>query len=313
MRTAARRSMLEVSLAVGLLAVGLLAGCGSAEGSDPATTEGLDIQASFYPLQWISEQIGGDAVTVGSLTPPGAEPHDLELSPQDVAAISDADLVVHLSDFQAAVDDAIAQEAEDAAFDAAEHTDLDLTYSPIEEGEAAEGGSEDPHFWLDPMKLADVADALAERLGGLDPAQEDLFTGNATTLRGELEALDAELRAGLANCANENLVTSHNAFGYLADAYGLTQVGITGLTPEAEPSSASLAEVATFIEGNDVTTIYFETLVSPEIAETIASETGAQTAVLDPIEGLTDSSAGSDYLEIMRSNLATLRAGQPCR
>lgn len=287
-----------------------------ATGCDAATAgsdgDRFDIQASFYPLQWIAEQVGGDLVTVSSLTPAGAEPHDLELSPQDVAAISDADLVVYLSDFQAAVDDAVAQEAQDSAFDAADHTDLDLTYTPIEEGRSSNGRSTDPHFWLDPMKLADVADGLATRLGEIDSGHASQFAANAAILRTELERLDADLRVGLADCENDDFVTSHNAFGYLARAYGLTQVGITGLTPEEEPSASSLAEVAAFVEEHDVQTIYFETLISPSIAETVAAEAGVDTAVLDPIEGLTDNSAGSDYLEVMRANLAALRAGQPC-
>jgi len=291
----------------------LLSACGGAD-SGSAVGDGIDVQASFYPLQWVAEQVGGDAVAVSMLTPPGAEPHDLELSAQDVGAISQADLVVYLSGFQAAVDDAVLQEADGSAFDAAEHTDVDLTYRPIEDGEQSEEGEEaDVHFWLDPIRLADVADALAERLGKVDSENASTFTDNAGTLRAELEGLDAELREGLANCDSSLLVTSHNAFGYLADAYGLTQIGITGLAPEEEPSAASLADIASFVEDNDVRTIYVETLVSPDTAETIASEAGADTALLDPIEGLTEDSDGSDYLEVMRSNLATLRAGQPCR
>ncbi len=291
----------------------LVTGCGlGASGSGAAVGNGLDIQASFYPLQWIAEQIGGDLVTVSSLTPAGAEPHDLELSPQDVAAISDADLVVYLSDFQAAVDDAVAQEARGSAFDAADHTDLDLTYTSIEGVHSTGDRSTDPHFWLDPMKLADVADGLAGRLGEIDAAHAPRFTANAAALHTDLASLDADLRNGLADCENDDLVTSHNAFGYLARAYGLTQVGITGLTPEEEPSASSLAEVATFVGEHDIQTIYFETLISPAIAETVSAEAGVDTAVLDPIEGLNDTSAGSDYLEVMRSNLAALRVGQPC-
>lgn len=291
----------------------VLVGCGSGTDGTEATDGQLDIQASFYPLQWIAEQVGGQAVVVSSLTPPGAEPHDLELSAQDVGAISQADLVVYLSDFQSAVDDAVEQEAAGTSFDVAEHTDLDLTYTPIEEGaENADEKGTDPHFWLDPLRLAGVADALGARLGEIDPDNASTFTANASELRTLLEELDSELRDGLRDCENAILVTSHNAFGYLAAAYGLTQVGITGLTPEEEPSAASLADVASYVEENDVKTIYFETLVSPAIAETVAAESGAQTAVLDPIEGLTEESAGSDYLEVMRSNLATLRAGQPC-
>nr|MBA3800124.1 zinc ABC transporter substrate-binding protein [Geodermatophilaceae bacterium] len=164
----------------------------------------------------------------------------------------------------------------------------------------------------DPIRLADVADALAQRLGELDTDNADTFSDNAAELRTSLEELDVEFTDGLASCANTDLVTSHNAFGYLAEAYGFTQVGITGLTPEEEPSAADLAEVADFVEENDVRTIYYETLVSPAIADAVAAETGAQTALLDPLEGLTDESEGSDYLEVMRSNLENVRAGQPC-
>jgi len=299
-----------LGVTVGLL-VTCLSGCG--DGDDPGNGDQVGVQASFYPLQWIAERVGGNAVAVSTLTPPGAEPHDLELSARDVGAISEADLVVYLSGFQAAVDDAVQQEADGSAFDVAEHTELDLSYRPIENGEQSDGDEEtDVHFWLDPLRLAEVADALAERLGEIDSEHASLFVENASALRADLEQLDAELREGLADCANSQLVTSHNAFGYLAEAYGLTQIGISGLTPESEPSASSLAEIVSFVEDNDVQTIYVETLVSPDVAETIASEARAQTAVLDPLEGLSEESDGSDYLEVMRSNLATLRAGQPC-
>lgn len=310
-----RRRPLRRALAL-TAGLALLTSCGSEDevGEDGGSGgDALTVRAAFYPLQWITEQIGGDAVSIESLTPPGAEPHDLELTPQDVAAVGDADLVVYLADFQPAVGDAVDQEAADTSFDAAEHTDLDLTYTPIEEGEehADEQGT-DPHFWLDPMRLADVADALAQRLAELDEVNADTFTANAEELRTSLEELDTEFTDGLASCENPDVVTSHNAFGYLAEAYGLTQVGITGLTPEEEPSASDLADVAEFVEENDVSTIYYETLVSPAIADAVAAETGAATALLDPLEGLTDESEGSDYLEVMRSNLENLRAGQSC-
>lgn len=308
----------RVRRAFAVCSLSLLTACGDGsqfgEADGDGATEGLSVRAAFYPLQWITEQVGGSVVSVQSLTPPGAEPHDLELGPRDVAAVGDADLVVFLADFQPAVDEAVAQEASDTSFNAAEHTELDLTYTPIEEGaeEAEQAGSADPHFWLDPLRLADVADALSARLGKLDAANADLFTANAATLRTALEELDTELTQGLASCESTDLVTSHNAFGYFAEAYGLTQVGITGLTPEEEPSTEDLAGVADFVEENDVRTIYYEALVSPAIADTVAAETGARTALLDPLEGLTDDSAGSDYLEVMRSNLDSIRAGQPC-
>ena len=299
-----------------LAAAVALAGCGS--GHDPAGAAGVTgdvrVVASFYPLQWTAEQVVGEEADVVSLTKPGAEPHDLELAPQDVATLADADLVVYLKGFQPAVDDAVQQEGGDDAFDVTRAADLDLTYTSIEDGqqESDEAGAVDPHFWLDPVRLATVADALAARLGRLHPENATRYETNSAALRVELEALDAAFEAGLADCANTNLVTSHNSFGYLARRYGLTQVGITGLTPEDEPKPGDLADITTFVEDNAVETIYYETLVSPAVARTVAAETGARTAVLDPIEGLTDESEGADYLQVMRANLANIRTGQPC-
>lgn len=293
--------------------VALLTGCGSDDspGGDPADRAGLAVVASFYPLQFVVDRVGTDLVDVANLTPPGAEPHDLELTPKDTASLHDADLVVYLAGFTPTLDDAVDGLGDDHTLDVARAARLDRTMSA---GGAGEPGAEavDPHFWLDPTRLADVADAVAARLGELDPAHTREFAANAAILRAELEALDGELTGGLTGCANLDMVTSHTAFGYLAARYGLTQVGISGLSPEEEPSPARLAEVADFVDDHDVSTIYFETLVDPAIAQTIAEETGATTAVLDPLEGLTTESAGSDYTSVMRANLSTLRTGQGC-
>jgi zinc transport system substrate-binding protein len=297
----------------------LIVGTSCGDDSDTAsgqTSSGdvISIEASFYPLQWMAQQVGGDRVEVASLAEPGAEPHDLELTPSDVADIADADVVVYLAGFQPAVDDAVEQVDDAKVYDAAPAAELDLTYTPIEEGEEAsdEAGSTDPHFWLDPTRLAAVADDFASYLSDVDPENAEAYRDNAATLGEELATLDGEFEAGLASCANKDLVTSHISFGYLARRYGLNQVGITGLTPEDEPSPEELAAVSDFVEDNDVRTIYFETLVSPVIAESVARESGARTDVLDPIEGLNDESQGNDYLEVMRANLANLKKGQPC-
>lgn len=312
--------MVRPSLALLGASAMTLAACGQ-PGEAASTTSSPNVVASFYPLQWVSEQVGGNRVDVTSLTPPGAEPHDLELSPQDVAGVTDADLVVYLSGFQPAVDDSVDSEAGDAGFDVADSADLSLTYEGDEhEGEEHEGEEghddgasvTDPHFWLDPLRLADVGDAVAVRMGEVDPDGAETYTENATAVRTQLEGLDAEMTGGLAACENTTLVTAHNAFGYLADRYGFTPMGVSGLSPEDEPSPADLAEVADFVTANSVGTIYFETLVSPDVAQTVADETGAATAALDPIEGLTDASAGDDYVSVMRSNLEALRAGQSC-
>lgn len=278
-----------------------LATCGSAgnEGKDGQ----LSVQAAFYPLQWVASQVGGDLVDVADLTRPGAEPHDLELKPKDVAAVTDADVVIYLSDFQPAVDDAVRRTSGPTVFDAAEAGRLTLTLGD---------GGRDPHFWLDPTRLASVATAFGDTLGERDPEHAGTYRENARRVSDQLDRLDRDVTTGLADCRSRDLVTSHQAFGYLADRYRLDQIGIAGLSPAQEPSATDLAEVTRFVKANDVRTIYVETLVSPAVAKTVADEAGVATAVLDPLEGLTDSSPGSDYLEVMRANLATLRAGQGC-
>jgi zinc transport system substrate-binding protein len=291
-----------------------LSGCGGGDAGTGAAQGKLNVVASFYPLQYTAERVTGELATVSSLTKPGAEPHDLELTPRDLVAIGRADVVVYLSGFQPAVDSAVATEGAEHGFDARDSADLDLSYTPIEEGTAhpEEQGALDPHFWLDPVRLAAVGRAFADRLGQADPGHASRYRQNAEALARELHSLNEQFRTGLATCASKDIVTAHNAFGYLAQRYGLRQVGITGLTPEEEPSPRDLAAVATFVRDNHVRTIYYETLVSPDIAETVAKETGAKTQVLDPIEGLTSASKGEDYLQVMRSNLLSLKEGQPC-
>ncbi|MFC0532591.1 metal ABC transporter substrate-binding protein [Phytohabitans kaempferiae] len=303
----------------GALAVGALTACGDDAPSAGAGPDQLDIVAAFYPLQFVAEKVGGEAVHVTNLAKPGAEPHDLELNADQVARIVDAKVIVYLAGFQPAVDEAIEQQGGDRAFDVATAVPLldatDAGHS--HEGEEApdeheeEAGAKDPHVWLDATRLATVGDKLAERLGQADPDNAAGYTSRAASLRSELDALDKEYAAGLQNCERREIVTSHSAFGYLADRYDLEQIGITGLTPEDEPSPQRLAEVATEAREHKATTIFFETLVSPKVAETIASEVGAKTAVLDPIEGLQPGTS-DDYFSVMRKNLAVLKPALGC-
>ena len=296
----------------------LLTACGGDAGGT-GSEDGVQVVAGFYPLEWVASRVGGDGVSVSALNPPGAEAHDLELSPQDVAAVSESDLLVYLEGFQPALDEAAVSEAGEQAWDAGQAADLSL--SAAAEREAAQGDEEaredegeavDPHFWLDPVRLAAVADAFSARLAEVDPDGAATYSENAAALRADLEQLDTEMQDALADCSVDTLVTSHDAFGYLADRYGLEVVGISGLSPSQEPSSAQLAEIADLVTERGVTTVYTETLVDPAVAETVAAEAGVQTAVLDPVEGLTDESAGEDYLAVMRANLATLQEGQAC-
>ena len=277
-----------------LLALSACSSAGAEPGPGAAGTKGLDVAAGFYPLQFVAERVGGDAVRVEPLAPPGAEPHDLELGPQQVAALSEAVLVLHLRDFQPAVDRAVEQQAADAALDAAQ-------VSPLVDG--------DPHVWLDPTRLAAIADAVAQRLAAASPEQAAAFRGRADALWAELTALDGELRAGLADCERREVVTSHTSFGYLARAYGLTQVGIAGLSPHEDPSAARLAEVTRLAEETGVTTVFFEDTVSPKVSEALAREVGARAEVLSPLE---TQPAGGDYLSGMRTVLASLRTALGC-
>ena len=223
-----------------------------------------------------------------------------------MARISDADLVVYLGGFQPSVDDAVHQ-------DAAQRLDVAGAARLDRADPDDPRGALDPHFWQDPLRLAQVAALIEQRLARLSPADAATYRANLDALTRDLAGLDRDYTRGLADCANPDLVTSHEAFGYLAERYGLSQRGITGLSPEQEPDSATLADVARYVRAHHVRTIYYETLVSPAIARTVAAETGARTAVLDPIESITPRSAGRDYLAVMRSNLTSLREGQPCR
>jgi zinc transport system substrate-binding protein len=267
------------------------AGCGGGSGS-AASAGKEEVVAAFYPLAFAASEIGGTSVDVKNLTPPGAEPHDLEVSPQDVAAVREADLVLLLGrGFQPQLEDATG--------------DGDNVVLLLDTPGLEVHSDNDPHVWLDPVRYAKVVDRIGQALGS---------QGAADDLKKRLMDLDSEFRAGLAHCERKEIVTSHEAFAYLAERYGLEQVAITGLSPEAEPEPRKLQDVVDLVRARGVTTVYFETLVSPRIAETVARETGAKTAVLNPIEGLTEDEAamGQDYFSLMRENLAALRAGLEC-
>lgn len=304
-------------LSVAALAVAAVSACGAGGGQTAGGGQRLQVAAAFYPLEYAVSRVGGDHVSVLGLTKPGGEPHDLELSPKQVASVAGADLVVYEKGFQPAVDAAVANTPKGNMLDvsAAARLDLQGTQEEAPAGQVGHGKERtavDPHFWLDPMRYADVADAIADRLATQDPAHATAYRDNARALRSDLTGLDNDFRTGLASCRVKELVTSHAAFGYLARAYGLHQEGITGLDPEAEPNPAELARVVRHVRESGARTIYAETLVSRAVADTLARETGTKVAVLDPIEGITSASAGTDYLAVMRANLATLRKGQDC-
>lgn len=288
---------------------------GDSASSSPEGAQGetLDIQTSLYPITFLVERIGAEHVAVTSLAPAGAEPHDLELSPAQVSDLTDADLLIYLSGFQPAVDDAVAV-VSPTALDLA--PDVHLIEPTGEEhtetGDAHDHGDLDPHFWLDPQRMTDAAEAIASELAATDPANASAYTDNLASLRDDLTALDERYADTLATCESTTLVTSHEAFGYLADRYGLEQVGIAGLDPEAETSPARLREITDVIEETGTTTIFTESLLGSSPAQVVASDLGISAALLDPIESITDQSPGADYLGVMDANLDSLRTGLGC-
>jgi zinc transport system substrate-binding protein len=291
--------MLAVRLGVvaGVLAlVGpLLTGCGaltSANGSSKPS-----VVTSFYPLTYVSRRIVGDHMRVSDLTHPGQEPHDIEMTVRQTAELADADVVVYERGFQAAVDDAVDQSSHDHVVNAS-------TTGKVE--------GDDPHFWLDPARLARVADAVEKQVAEVDPAHRRAYQRNLASLRRDLTGLDMAFKRGLADCDVTTIVASHDAFGYLGRRYGLDVVGINGLSPDAEPSPAHIRQLQDLITHDGITTVFSERLASPELADSLAGDLGLHTAVLDPVEGLSNATADQDYLSLMRRDLKTLQKANQC-
>lgn len=284
----------------------VLAGCGS---DSIAGDDRPSVLASFYPLAYVAERVAAPDAAVVNITQQGADAHDTELTAQQVGQVVDADLVVYLRGFQPAVDQAVEQNAAGRALDVADVVRLPADEDGHDHGTHGDG---DPHIWLDPTNMAEIADSLADRLGDVAPGEAAGFRQRADELIDELHELDREYQAGLADCARRVFVTSHGAFGYLADRYDLEMVGVSGIDPDAQPSPARLAEVQRVVEAEGITTIFYEPLVSPDVAEGLAADLGVETAVLDPIEGLTDETADEDYFSLMRANLDALREANGC-
>ncbi|MEO6508871.1 MAG: zinc ABC transporter substrate-binding protein, partial [Patescibacteria group bacterium] len=271
----------------------------------------LTATTSFYPLYFFSSQIGGNKVSVKNITPSGAEPHDYEPTAQDVAFIEKSDLLVLNGGSLEAWGDKIKDNLKGTSVVIITASE-GLTSQHIEE----EGKYIiDPHVWLDPVKAKKEIQTILNGFVKVDSQNKDYYTTNANRLLAQLDALDTKYKNGLMSCGQKDIITSHAAFGYLAKTYGLNQVPISGLSPDAEPSSKQLADVATFAKGHNVKYIFFESLVSPKLSETIANEVGAKTLVLDPIEGVSDGDmkAGKNYLTIMKDNLINLQLALECK
>ncbi len=334
------RRLIPTTAVAGAVVLGLtaLSACSTSDAADGSDGGKLKVTASFYPMQFLAEKIGGEHVAVSSLTKPGVEPHDLELTPRQIGSISESDYVLYLKGIQPAVDDAIKQSGVKNTVDAATLTTLENHGSEVSghdhghEGEEEHGheeeahadeaheehsegdghnhgeeGGADPHIWLDPVKYAEVAKGVGTSLEKADPDHAADYKKNTDALVAELGELNTAFETGLKNTSTKTFITTHSAFGYLAERYGLTQQGIAGIDPEAEPSPARIQEIHTIAEKEKATTVFFETLASDKTAKTLAKDTGLRTGVLDPLEGITKKSQGADYIEVMESNLAALQ------
>ena len=317
-----RRRTLLSALGLGAGAA-LLAACGEGTAADG---DGLSVVTSAYALSFLVTRIGGEHVALTDLTTPGADAHGLELSVKQTMIVEEADLVLQIPGFQTALDDAIASQGGDNVLDASSVITLlaadagsaeeghageseEEHAEHAEEGDSHEGhdhGPNDPHFWHDPLRMADLGDAIAARLGELSPEHAEEFTSAAATVREELEQLDAELTSAFEDVADERrtFITSHAAYTYLADRYDLHQVGISGIDPETEPSPQRLLALETVVRDEEVTTIFFEATASPKVAQTLADNLGIDSAELDNLE--TQQSPEADYPAVMRSNCTAI-------
>ena len=260
----------------------------------------VHVVAAFYPLAWAAGQVAGRNAAVEDLTTPGVEPHDLELTVRQTAALSAADVVLYEKGFQPSVDSAVKENAQDT-LEVGSVVDLEQTDDGV-----------DPHFWHDPARMADYAEAIGAKLAKVDPAHAQGYRSRAAALSGRLERLDRDYATGLKNCRVTTIVVSHDAFGYLSK-YGLRVQGIAGLSPDAEPSARHIRELQDLIGRDGITSVFSETLASPKLTESLARDLALRSEVLDPIEGVQeDAPSGTDYLSLMRGNLKKLERANSC-
>ncbi|MFE3632854.1 metal ABC transporter substrate-binding protein [Streptomyces sp. NPDC059168] len=303
-------SAVAVATALGLAT---LTGCstGSAAAGDP---DRFHVVASFYPMTFLAERIGGAHVDVTTLTSPGQEPHDLEISPRQIGRLEQSDAVLYLKGLQPSVDDAVAQSPVRTKIDAASLTTLERHGDEVgghaaehDPHEGEEPGGRDPHIWLDPVRYAQVAEGVGRAFEKADPDHAADYRENTAALVKKLDALDTRFRDGLAKTDTRVFVTTHAAFGYLAERYGLTEEAINGLDPESEPSAARIRDLQRMAGADGVTTVFYETLVSDRTARTVANDADLRTDVLDPLEGITAKSRGTDYFSVQEANLTALQ------
>jgi len=284
------------------LSLFLLDACAIPQSAGPSADGKISVVASFYPLAEFARHVGGDNVIITTIISAGTEPHDFEPTPQDIAKIRDARLFIYNGGT-----------LDPWAGKIADELPVGVTALNMARSLGLDGA--DPHFWLDPVVAQKETEAIRNALIQIDPAQTESYRQNAAAYSTKLAALDKEYSTKLQSCAGREIFTSHAAFSYLAKRYNLTQSSIAGLSPDAEPSARQLAELADSAKAKNIKYIFFETLASPKLAQTLAEATGAKTLVLNPLEGLTadEVKSGRDYISVMQDNLANLTLALNCR
>lgn len=296
-----RRALASLLSLVGLF----LAGCSGGRADAPAEAAAppsvpipKQVITSFYPLAYAAERVAPGSTVVRSLTPAGADPHHLELTAADLEAVRSADLVIYAAGMQPALDRALLQRI-GATLNILSLPDLALITADGSAYLAGGARPPDPHVWLDPRRYTVVARAIARALG--DEA-------GATAFAEDLRLLDGEFEAGLATCQRRGLVTTHAAFGYIADRYHLRQIALAGFSDEIEPAPADLARLIEAARAEGSRAVFVEPLKHQNVAALVARRIGAELRPLDPLEVL----SGPGYFEVMRGNLESLRQGLEC-
>ncbi|MBI5729012.1 MAG: zinc ABC transporter substrate-binding protein [Candidatus Magasanikbacteria bacterium] len=305
------RTFLIIAALLAFLAITYFTMTTGTRNRPPAVANKLRVVTSFYPLYYFATQIAGDKAIVYNITPAGAEPHDYEPTTQDMAHIEDSKLLILNGGKLEAWGDKVKNTLQNTATIIVSVGDDIANQKVIEDGETVR----DPHVWLDPVLAKKEATTIADSLAAVDPANANFYENNATQLLAKLDALDQKYRQDLSSCKQKNIATAHTAFGYLAREYEFEQIAISGLSPDAEPSAKKLADVTDYVKKHNIKYIFFESLVSPKLAETLAYETGAKTLVLNPLEGLTNQeiAQGQDYFTVMRNNLKNLQTALDCK
>ncbi|MET7455360.1 metal ABC transporter substrate-binding protein [Streptomyces sp. NPDC005574] len=308
------RRLIPATATAAATALGLAGLSACSTGTAAANTDKFDVVASFYPMAFLAERIGGSHVHVTGLTKPGQEPHDLEISVRQRVQLEESDAVLYLKNLQPSVDDAVAQSDVRTKIDAASLTTLEKHGNEVgghsaehDSGDDTELAGLDPHIWLDPVRYAQVAAGVGKAFEKADPKHAADYRKNTAALVDRLDALDTRFADGLKNTRSKVFITTHAAFGYLAERYGLTEEAINGLDPESEPSAARVRDLERMAKADGVSTVFYETLVSDKTAKTVAQDADLRTDVLDPIEGITAKSRGRDYFSVQEANLRALQ------